>query len=110
MLITAPTRPVCDAMKQQLMATYKRKDLGLAWLFVGIEIVRNKSQHTITLNQHRYIDNTLKHLKIDKANGISIPLDLSICLSSRQHSTNHSATHSTNQPTDIRQYQHSVGK
>lgn len=51
------------------------KDLGAARIFVGIEIIRNRIQRTIALQQNRYITNILKLFRMHEANGISTPLE-----------------------------------
>src|SRR5258706_3968991 len=67
-LICSPSRAACNDIKQQLTAKYKMKDLGAARMFVGIEIIRNRIQHTIALHQNRYITNILKLFKMHKPN------------------------------------------
>ena len=112
MLIFTSSRSACDWVKQQLNAKYKMKDLGVAKVFIGIEIERDRANKTITLKQTRYVEKMLKELGMENCNGISTPLDMNVKLWPKTAILEQDSKHKNWQETeaDIKQYLSIVGK
>ena len=84
------------------------KDLGVAKLFVGIGVVRDRIQRTIALHQNRYLTNILKLLNMHEANGLFVPLDPTSRLCSRGGDA--TKTDADDSAADIQEDQKRVGK
>lgn len=66
-------------LRKALQATFDITDLGIASLFVGIQIDRDE-RGSITLNQSRYIDTILERFKMLECNPAHTPLDPNVVL------------------------------
>ena len=62
-------------LKRQLSKRFDMKDLGEAQYCLGIQIIRNRKEKTISINQTKYIENILKRFNIFDCKPIGIPLD-----------------------------------
>lgn len=80
----AATVAIATDLKKQLETRYKMSNLGPVKRFLGLEIERTPNGD-ITLGQRRYIDSVLKKFGLDKANGISTPMDTRIRLDQTDH-------------------------
>jgi hypothetical protein len=63
-------------LKAALQNAFKIKDLGLYYYFIGVRIVRNRSNRTISLIQDAYVNKVLKRFKISNYKASKTLLDL----------------------------------
>lgn len=68
------------AIKQLLSQRFEMKDLGEAAFILGIEIVRNRSIRTLTINQSQYIKTLLDRFEMDRANPAATPMEPGLIL------------------------------
>lgn len=68
-----------ERVAEQLMATYKMKDLGPLKMFLGLEIIRNSTGMLIT--QTKYIQNLINEYGMSEAGIMNTPADLRVNLS-----------------------------
>ena len=64
-----------DQIKQDLAKRFKIKDLGPCEYFLGIRIIYNHKDRTITLVQDAYIDKILGKFNITKCYGVAMLID-----------------------------------
>ena len=64
-----------DQIKQDLAKRFEMKDLGPCEYFLGIRIVRDRKDRTITLVQDAYIDKILGKFNMTKCHGVATPMD-----------------------------------
>lgn len=67
-------------IKSNLMDKFKMKDLGTAEYCIGIHIIRDRENGTISLDQEGYINNILQKFNMENCNPVSTPMDVSIKL------------------------------
>lgn len=67
MLITGPSSDEIAGVKKALMQSFEMEDLGPAAYFVGVRIVRDRSNRSITLVQDAYARKILKKYGVGKA-------------------------------------------
>ena len=60
-------------LKQQLKNEFRMKDLGSMRSFLGMEILRNRPQKLLFLNQTQYLKKVLATFKMESCNGASNP-------------------------------------
>ena len=61
--------------KDQLGARYQIKDMGdLNWL-LGLEVVRDRDQRTITFSQSAYVQRIIKCFNLQSVKVVSVPLN-----------------------------------
>jgi hypothetical protein len=73
MLIAGRTDELA-AVKLQIAAKWKCKDLGPVTTFVGFQITRNRAARTLVIHQNAYITRLLERFKLDKANPTKLPI------------------------------------
>lgn len=69
-----------NKLKSILRKYFDITDLGEATLFVGIQILRNRAEHTISICQTGYLDTVITRFGMDTCNPVSTPLDASSIL------------------------------
>ncbi len=78
LLLFATTDEFIERTKTNLEAEWELTNLGEPVKIVGIEIAL--SDHSITISQHRYLEYILQKEGMDRANPVSMPLDLEVKL------------------------------
>ena len=61
-------------VKSELTSKWSMKDMGALESILGIRVLRNRQDKTITLNQEKYIDNLLLKFKLGDVRAASTPL------------------------------------
>jgi len=64
-----------DESKSQLAKQFPVTDMGTAHFFLGIEIIRKRTSHHISLNQSAYIQKILERFHLADADSVSTPLN-----------------------------------
>ena len=60
LLLAASTTEFMRTIKTKLLGAFKMRDLGPASFILGLEIIRNRANHTIALSQSQYISKVLE--------------------------------------------------
>ena len=82
--IAATALALITAVKREISRFVEVTDLGeLHWL-LGIEVTRNREEHTLALSQRTYIDAILRRFNFDELKPISTPMDPSARLTTSQ--------------------------
>ncbi|CAH9089803.1 unnamed protein product [Cuscuta europaea] len=84
MLIISPSVNAIKIVQKCLCENFAMKDLGDAKRILGINILRDRSRCTLTLNQTSYLEKVLKKFKIDSAQPVNVPLASHFVLSKDQ--------------------------
>ena len=79
-LIAAPDLDIVQHVKQDLMSSFKARDLGEATFFLGMEINRDRSKHFIKLSQTRMTTELITKFNMDDAKSKRIPISTSVRL------------------------------
>jgi hypothetical protein len=74
MLITGPNPKDIAAVKKALQNEFEMDDMGPATYFVGVRIVRNRANRTITLIQDAYIHKILKKYGFENCKSVPTPM------------------------------------
>ena len=69
-----------EDVKRQLGKLYQMKDLRPASSYLGIQITRDQNTQAIWIDQHVYIENTLKRFELQDANSTKTTLPAGIHL------------------------------
>src|SRR5208337_3973839 len=67
LILTPKGSPFFSEIKEALSKEFEMKDLAEAKSFLGMEITRDRSKHTITLSQKGYIESVLECFSYTKA-------------------------------------------
>ena len=62
-----------ENIKKQFMNKFKMKDMGACEWILGMQVVRDRTQHTLHLNQHQYLENVLKQFNMHQSTSASTP-------------------------------------
>ena len=73
-IIIGPNKKNIKALKAQLGLKYTIKDQRPASYFLGVEILRDKANRLLYLNQRNYILEVLKYFNFNNSKSIKIPL------------------------------------
>ncbi|QRW10540.1 Copia-like polyprotein/retrotransposon [Ceratobasidium sp. AG-Ba] len=73
-LLAGSSRSFLDEIKVELKSVFDISDLGPAHLFVGIEIVRNRTAKTITIHQARYVRDILSRFGMSDCKPVDTPM------------------------------------
>jgi len=84
MTIAARTKKAIQEVKDDLRKHFKLRDLGPTSFLLGVEVKRDRSTRTLTLNQRQYILDLLERFSLSDCNAVTTPLDPSVRLSSAQ--------------------------
>lgn len=68
-------------IKDQLQATFKMTDNGKAKFILGMHIERDRAAGTISINQHKYLNEILERFNMADCNPVSTPVDVNAKLS-----------------------------
>ena len=77
-LIIGPSSLAINRLKAAISKVYEIEDRGDATLFLGIEIVRNRSKRLLWIHQKHYIQTAIKHFGLEDAKTVRIPLQPSL--------------------------------
>jgi hypothetical protein len=80
MTLASKSPEALDNFVKELSQHYELRDLGTTSYFLGIEITRDRPNHTVSLCQHQYILNMLDRFKLSDCNPVSTPMDPGLCL------------------------------
>jgi len=96
------------AVKQQIAAKWKCKDLGPVTTFVGFQITRDRAAKTLIIHQTAYITRLLERFKLDKSNPTHLPIPANTVLKLEPdiHPTNRNQPL---QPVETTVYRQAVG-
>ena len=73
-IIIGPDKKNIKALKAQLGLKYAIEDRGPASYFLGVEILRDRANRLLYLNQRNYISEVLKHFDFNDSKSIKVPL------------------------------------
>ena len=73
-IIIGPNKKNIKALKIQLGLKYIIKDRGPAFYFLGVEILKDRVNRLLYLNQRNYISEVLKHFNFNDFKSIKVPL------------------------------------
>jgi hypothetical protein len=76
LIIMASSMKHMEDLKASLMKQYEMSDLGELHYCLGIEFKRNRAQHTITMNQRKFIEQVLENFGMHDCKPIGTPLDV----------------------------------
>lgn len=62
-------------VKESLSSKFKMKDMGEISSILGIRVIRNREERTISLDQAAYINRILKRFNMQNCNAVSSPLE-----------------------------------
>lgn len=93
-------------IKKQLKAAFKMTDNGEATFILGMHIERDRRAGTISIDQHKYLEEVLAYFNMDGCNPVSTPVDIGTKL------TGEMAPKTEAEREEMRQvpYQQAVGK
>ena len=75
-------------VKESLSKEFEMTDLGEISHYLGIQIIRDRQNRTIHVNQTAYIDKILKKFGMENCVAVSTPMDPKVALETRQTNTN----------------------
>ena len=75
-------------LKTSISSRFSVKDLGIMKYFLGLQVDRNTTDNTTTINQHRFINRILTKFGFDKCNPTATPSHASMKLSVTMHTDN----------------------
>jgi hypothetical protein len=76
-----------DACIKELSEYFELRDLGPTKFLLGIEVIRNRQNHSISLSQRQYIINMLDRFQMTDCHPVSTPVDPGSHLSKSQGAT-----------------------
>jgi len=76
MLVVGPQTERISQVKKELMHAFQMQDMGAATYFLGVRIVRNRAERSITLIQDAYIEKILTKYGMQDAKPTSTPMQL----------------------------------
>lgn len=76
LLIAGNDRSMMNKVKDEFKKRFKMKDLGVANEFLGIRIIRNRTNRTMLITQSTYIDKILQRFGMSDAKTCSTPMEL----------------------------------
>jgi transposase InsO family protein len=100
-LFTASSR-LLKQFKQGLKAKFEMEDLGEARLVLGMQIIRDRANRTLTISQQAYLEKLIEKLGLMNMNALSTPMIPNAVLVKAP--SNHTAS-----PQDISWYQSVIG-
>ncbi len=62
-------------VKEELFRKFEMKDLRNLHFFLGMEVERDRAQHSLYINQIGYLKEILKHFHMEDCKAIEVPLD-----------------------------------
>lgn len=80
-ILIAGTKDNIQEVKQILKDKFDVKDLGEASFYLGMEIIRDRQNKTLTISQQRYTHDLLTKFAMTEVKTRNVPLDVSIKLS-----------------------------
>ena len=75
LLIFSNDKKMKFQLKEELKQTFKMKDMGPASYILGMRIIRNEKEGTVSVDQEKYIKDILARFEMTECNSISTPLD-----------------------------------
>lgn len=80
LLIACNDMETLQTTKQDLCKKFRMKDLGDSHIILGMDIIRNRSERTLTLCQSRYAEKLISRFGMSSAKGTTTPVDTGIDL------------------------------
>lgn len=80
LLIFGANKTAIQELKDQLSKRFKMTDLGPVAYYLGLEVVRDRSNRTIRLSQKTYLQKILKDLNMMDLRGSQTPMDKDVVL------------------------------
>ncbi|KAK2067699.1 hypothetical protein P8C59_001413 [Phyllachora maydis] len=77
-LFIGPNIGYITDLKKRLNKVYAIEDLGPAAYFLGVQIIRDRPNRLLWLNQSQYIEEAVSHFNLADSKPISIPLQLGL--------------------------------
>jgi hypothetical protein len=81
LVIAANTVDEMNVIKAELRNKWSMKDLGPLESILGIRVIRNRQNRTLTMSQEKYVDNLLIKFKLSDVKSVKTPLDPGCSLS-----------------------------
>lgn len=100
LLILGKNKMQIQHLKAQLHQRFQMTDLGPVHMYLGMQITRDRSSGTISLDQQKYICVLLKRFQMMDCNTVSTPMETGLKLCKRVD---------TARPNEVRQYQRLIG-
>jgi hypothetical protein len=100
LLIMSSKMSLVQEFKKHMANFVEITDLGEAHLFLGIQITRDRTTHTMTLSQTKYLKEIMSKFNKDKFHSVTTPAELGIRLDKSQ---------STADPSVVQDYQRQIG-
>lgn len=76
LLLLGPDIEAVQKLKNQLNSRFRMKDLGpVAWLYLGMQITRDRSKRTVWINQCTCIKRAIEDRDMVSCNPVSTPMD-----------------------------------
>jgi hypothetical protein len=76
-LFLVALKEVYDAIAQEVLSTFKGRDLGEASWLLGMKITRDRTRKTLELSQGRRIETALERFNMTQCRTSAVPMDLS---------------------------------
>lgn len=83
LLIFGKNKHQIQNLKEKLHKRFQMTDLGPAHLYLGMQIARNRSTHTLYLDQKKYIQIVLERFNMTNCNPVSTPMETGLKLTHR---------------------------
>jgi len=78
--IAAKSASDVQSVKDDLKKRFKLRDLGPTSWLLGVEITRNRADHSLSLSQRQYIISLLERFNLSDCNSVTTPMDPSVKL------------------------------
>lgn len=99
-LILGKNKPQIQHLKTQLHQRFRMTDLGPVHMYLGMQIIRDRANRTIRINQQKYIRVILQRFQMEDCNAVSTPMETGLKLCKRVDPAT---------PNEIREYQRLIG-
>ena len=73
--LAGPVRSELERVVQELSQHFKLRMLGDSSWLLGIEIIRDRASHRLSLRQHQYIVNMLEKFGMSDCNAVATPME-----------------------------------
>jgi hypothetical protein len=81
LIITGPSAGGIQQLKNDLAAKFKMKDLGNLSVFLGVKVVRDRSERTLTIQQCQYVTTMLNKFNMQDCKPMKTPAEMNQHLS-----------------------------
>ena len=87
MTIASKSKDNIRKVIQELKSHFKLRELGLTSWLLGVEIIKDRSNHTLSLSQRQYILTLLDRFGLSDVNSVSTPMEPGLKLTSSMSPT-----------------------